>query len=232
MPTLEELLGVGAHFGHRVSRWNPKMAPYIFTTRNKFHIIDLDKTLEKLKTAADYVSDVVSGGGLVLFVGTKRQAKPIIKKYAKEAGMPFVAERWLGGSLTNFKTIQRSIRKLDDLEKLVESPEIENYTKKERLMMEREINKNRILFEGIRNLKKLPDALFVLDSNIDKIAVEEARVVGVPVIGIADTNSDPGAFSCLIPANDDSIKTLDLITKIIGEAAKHKIVNPEDSKTE
>lgn len=231
MPTLEELLAAGAHFGHRVSRWNPKMAPYIFTTKNRFHIIDLDKTLGKLKQAEEFVSSVAKRGGIILFVGTKRQAKDIIRTQAKAAGMPYVSERWLGGTLTNFKTIQRSIKKLFSREELLKSSRIDSYTKKERLMIEREVAKNTVLFEGIRDMKKLPDAMFVVDSNADKIAVQEARLTGVPVIAITDTNVDPALIDYLIPANDDAMKTIELITsRISGAIRDSKLVTQEQEK--
>ena len=218
--SLEQLLQAGVHFGHKASRWNPKMAPYIFTTRNKFHIIDLEKTREKIRQAQEFTADIIKSGGTVLFVGTKRQSKDIVKKYAIECGMPYVSERWLGGTLTNFKTIQRSIRKLKDLEELLGSEKIKNYTKKEQLMKEREFKKGMILFEGIRKLKKLPEAVFVVDTDDEKIAVREARSTGVKVIGLTDTNSDPSQIDYLIPANDDATKAIDLITRCMAESIK------------
>ena len=221
--TLEKLLQSGAHFGHKASRWNPKMAPFIFTTRNKFHIIDLEKTYKKIRQAQDFVSNIVKSGGTVLFVGTKRQSKNIVKKYAVAANMPYVNERWLGGTFTNFKTIQRSIRKLKDLEDLFKSDSIKNYTKKEQLMKSREYKKKMILFEGIRKLKKLPEAVFVIDTDDEKIAVGEARSAGVRVIGLTDTNSDPEQIDYIIPANDDAAKAIELITSCIASAAKQGV---------
>lgn len=218
--TLEELLAAGAHFGHKVSRWNPKMAPYIFTVRNKFHVIDLEKTRQKISEAQDYVVNLVKGGGTVLFVGTKRQARTIIKKQAIACGMPFVVTRWLGGTLTNFRTIQRSIKKLASREELLASEKVKNYTKKERLMMQREVAKSKLLFEGIRDLKKLPDAIFVIDTNGENIAVREAGDCGIKIIGIVDTNSDPSVIDFPIPANDDAIKTLEIIIKSIAAAVE------------
>ena len=218
--TLEELLKSGAHFGHRASRWNPKMAPYIFTVRNKFHIIDLEKTHAKIKEAQKFVKDIVKAGGTVLFVGTKRQAREAVKASALACGMPFVTTRWLGGSLTNFRTIQRSIRKLAQLEELLNGPNIARYTKKERLMMQREYNKNTVLFEGLRNMKKIPEAIFVVDINTDLIAVKEANVTKVKVVGVVDTNSNPSLVDFPIPANDDAIKTLSLLTSAIASAVK------------
>lgn len=217
--TLEELLKAGAHFGHKTSRWNPKMSQYIFTVRNKFHIIDLEKTYAKIQEARKFISDTIKAGGIILFVGTKRQAKAIVKEAAQAAGMPFVVARWLGGTLTNFKTIQKSIKKMARLEELLNSPEINNYTKKERLMLQREFNKSTVLFEGLKNMKKLPEAIFVVDTNTDKIAVKEAKVTKVKVIGITDTNTDPSLLDYPIPANDDAVKTIELITKSLAQAA-------------
>ncbi|MBI4053904.1 MAG: 30S ribosomal protein S2 [Candidatus Doudnabacteria bacterium] len=216
--TLEELLKSGAHFGHKAARWNPKMAPYIFTTRNKFHIIDLQKTFDAIRAAQEFVKQTAAGGGTVLFVGTKRQAREVIKQQALLCDSPFVITRWLGGTLTNFRTIQKSIRKLSQQEELIRSPEFSRYTKKERLMIEREHKKNTILFEGLRNLKKLPDAIFVTDSNADVITVREARIMKVKILGITDTNADPSMIDFPIPANDDSIKTIELIAKCVAAA--------------
>jgi small subunit ribosomal protein S2 len=217
--TLEDLLKAGAHFGHKVSRWNPKMAPYIFTVRNKFHIIDLEKTHEAIVRAQNFVRDTVKAGGTVLFVGTKKQARDLVKKYALACGMPYVTTRWLGGTLTNFKTIQRSIRKLAQLEELLASEDVGKYTKKERLMMEREVAKNTLLFEGIRNLKRIPEVIFAFDTCTDMIAIKEAQACRVKLVGLVDTNSDPKGIDYPIPANDDALKTLDLIAGAIAEAA-------------
>jgi small subunit ribosomal protein S2 len=216
--TLEDLLAAGAHFGHKVSRWNPKMAPYIFAVRNKFHIIDLEKTHEALVKAQNFVRDAVKSGGTVLFVGTKKQARDIVKKHSLACNMPFVVTRWLGGTLTNFKTIQRSIRKLAQLESLLAGPEVVKYTKKERLMMEREVAKNTLLFEGIRNLKRIPEVIFVFDTITDIIAVKEAKVCRVKLVGIVDTNADPKNIDYPIPCNDDALKALDIIGGAIAEA--------------
>lgn len=218
-PTLDELLTAGVHFGHLSSRWNPKMRDFIFTTRNKIHVINLEKTLEKLKTALDYVKEVVKNGGTVLFVGTKRQAKDHVKNAAQSAGMPYVTIRWLGGTFTNFKTIQKTIKKLERLQKQVASPDFEQkYIKKERLLIEREIAKLENLFEGIKSVKKLPEAVFVTDINHDKIAVTEAQKAGVKVIGLVDTNSDPEEVDFAIPSNDDSIKAISLMSDLIAAA--------------
>ena len=218
-PTLEELLNAGVHFGHLSSRWNPKMQPYIFTTRNRIHVLNLEKTLEKLKEAMGFVRDTAANGGTILFVGTKRQAKDEVKKAALSCGMPYVTIRWLGGTFTNFKTIQKTIRKLERLQKLKESPDFEmRYIKKERLLIEREIEKLQNLFEGIKNMKKTPEAIFAVDINHDKIAVKEAKSVGVKVIGLVDSNSDPEAIDYAIPSNDDAIKAINLMANLIAGA--------------
>ncbi|OGE79096.1 MAG: 30S ribosomal protein S2 [Candidatus Doudnabacteria bacterium RIFCSPHIGHO2_01_FULL_46_14] len=218
-PTLEELLTAGVHFGHLSSRWNPKMQRYIFTTRNRIHVINLEKTLEQLKKALDHVREVAKKGGQVLFVGTKRQAKDAVKKAAVSCGMPYVTIRWLGGTFTNFKTIQKTIKKLERLQKLAVSPDFETkYIKKERLLIEREISKLANLFEGIKDLKKLPEAIFAVDINHDKIAVTEAQKTKIKVIGLLDTNSDPEDIDYVIPSNDDSIKAISLMCDAVAAA--------------
>jgi len=217
--TLLELLKSGAHFGHTTSRWNPKMKPYIFTVRNNIHILDLEKTKQCLLKAAAFAQNVASKGGIVLFVGTKRQSKELVKQAAIACGMPYVNVRWLGGTFTNFRTIQKTIRKLERLEGLKTSGELEShYTKKERLLIEREIEKMKKLFEGIQNMKKLPDAIFVTDVKHDAIAVTESRKSKVRVIGVVDTNSNPEGLDYPIPSNDDATKAIQLIFTIISEA--------------
>lgn len=218
-PTIEELLDAGVHFGHISSRWNPKMKPFIFTTRNRIHVINLEKTLEKLKTALDFAREIASRGGVILFVGTKRQAKDEVKKAALSCGMLYVTIRWLGGTFTNFKTIQKTIKKLENLQKLKSAEDFEvKYTKKERLLLEREIQKLENLFEGIKTLKKLPEAMFVVDINHDKISVKEAITTGVKIIGLTDTNSDPEIIDYPIPSNDDAIKAIALMARLLAES--------------
>jgi len=218
-PTIEELLDAGVHFGHLSSRWNPKMKPFIFTTRNRIHIINLERTLDELKSALDHVKAIAKAGGTVLFVGTKRQAKDEVRAAAESCGMPFVTIRWLGGTFTNFRTIQKTIKKLDTLNKLSVSEDFEvKYTKKERLLIEREIAKLENLFSGIKAMKKIPEAMFVVDINHDKNAVKEARAARVKVIGMADTNVDPSQIDYLIPANDDAIKSISLVVKLAAQA--------------
>ena len=218
-PTIEELLDAGVHFGHLSSRWNPKMKPFIFTTRNRIHIINLERTLDELKSALDHVKAIAKAGGTVLFVGTKRQAKDEVRAAAESCGMPFVTIRWLGGTFTNFRTIQKTIKKLETLNKLSVSEDFEvKYTKKERLLIEREIAKLENLFSGIKTMKKIPEAMFVVDINHDKNAVKEARAAKVKVIGMADTNVDPTQIDYLIPANDDAIKSISLVVKLAAQA--------------
>src|SRR3989344_4377478 len=189
--TLMEMLKAGVHFGHKKSLWNPKMAPYIFTTRNGIHILDLEKTHTKLAEALDFAREIAAKGGTILFVGTKRQAKEEVRKAAESCGMPYVVTRWLGGTFTNFRTIQRTIKKMEKYEKMIESNEISKYTKKEQLMIKRELEKMKSFFSGIKDMKKLPDAIFVLDTKYDHIPVEEARQTKVKVVGLVGTNSDP-----------------------------------------
>ncbi|MCL5666657.1 MAG: 30S ribosomal protein S2 [Patescibacteria group bacterium] len=217
--TLLDLLKSGAHFGHATSRWNPKMKPYIFTVRSGIHILDLAQTKKALQEAAKFVSGVASKGGTVLFVGTKRQSKEIIKNAAQACNMPFVNVRWLGGTFTNYRTIQKTIRKLEKLENLKSSGELEShYTKKERLLIEREIEKLKKLFEGIQNMKRLPEAIIVTDVKHDDIAVKEAQKSKIKIIGLVDTNSNPSGLDFPIPCNDDATKAISLVTNFLAEA--------------
>ena len=216
--TLMEMLKAGVHFGHKKSLWNPKMASYIFTTRNSTHIFDLEKTKLKLHEALNFAKSVTAAGGTVLFVGTKRQAKEEVRKAAESCGMPYVVTRWLGGTFTNFRTIQRTIKKMDRYEKMIADGEIKKYTKKEQLMIARELEKMKTFFSGIKDMKKLPEAIFVLDSKYDHIPVEEARQSKVKVIGIVDTNSDPTKVDYVIPSNDDAIKVISFMAQAMAEA--------------
>lgn len=216
--SLLELLKSGAHFGHSASRWNPKMKPYIFAVRSGIHILDLEKTKKQLLLALTFAKDLASKGGTLLFVGTKKQSREIVKKAAIACNMPFVNIRWLGGTFTNFRTIQKTIRKMEKLESLKASGEIERYTKKERLMIEREIEKLKKLFEGIKDLKRIPEAVFITDVKHDLIAVKEARKSKVKVIGVVDSNSSPDGVDFVIPANDDATKATELIVGAMAEA--------------
>ncbi len=197
------------------------MKQYIFTTRNNIHILDLEQTKKALEKAAHFAKDLSAKGGTLLFVGTKRQGKEIVKAAAVVCGMPYVNVRWLGGTFTNFKTIQKTIRKLERLESLKASGELEShYTKKERLLIEREIEKLKKLFEGIQNMKKLPEAIFVTDVKHDAIAVKEAQKSKVRIIGLVDTNCSPEKIDFPIPSNDDATKVIELMTSVISEAVK------------
>lgn len=212
---LEDLLRSGVHFGHLTRRWNPKMRPYIFMERNNIHIFDLQKTLQHLQTAYNAMKDIVAAGDEVLFVGTKKQAKALVQAEAVRGGMPYIVERWLGGTLTNFATIKKSIRKLEGLEKKVHDGTIEKLTKKERLQIEREIEKMKKVFAGIQEMKRIPGAVFVVDIRKEDIAVKEAKKLNIPIFAIVDTNCDPDLIDYPIPGNDDSAKSIGLITKTL-----------------
>ena len=206
---LEDLFKSGAHFGHKTRYWNPKMKPYIFGKRNKIHIINLDKTFRLYQDAVNFVSKAAAKkGGKVLFVGTKRAAQEIIAEEAQRCSMPYVNHRWLGGMLTNYKTVRQSIKRLKELEKMKESGAFERLTKKEGLMRTREMNKLELCLGGIKFMGGLPDVLLVVDSDKERIAIEEAKKLGIPVIGIVDTNSDPDDVDYIIPANDDAKRAI------------------------
>ncbi len=216
---LADLLKSGAHFGHQKSRWNPKMAPYIFSVRNNIHILDLEKTRAKLLAAMAFAKEVASKGGTLLFVGTKRQIKETVRTTALSCGVPYVVTRWLGGTFTNYRTIQKTIKKMERYEGLKATGELErNYTKKERLLIERELTKMKTLFEGIKDMKKLPEAVIVFDVNYDSIAVAEAKKSRIKIIGIVDTNSDFSGIDYMIPANDDAIKSVQYIAECLADA--------------
>jgi small subunit ribosomal protein S2 len=216
--TLMEMLKAGVHFGHKTSLWNPKMSSYIYTQRNNIHILDLEKTKNKLDEALNFARDTAARGGIVLFVGTKRQAKDAVRKAAEACHMPYVVTRWLGGTFTNFRTIQRTIKKMERYEKMIADGEISKYTKKEQLMIAREVEKMKTFFSGIKDMKKLPEAIFVLDTKYDHIPVEEAKQSKVKVIGLVDTNSDPSGIDYVIPSNDDAIKVIEFMANVLAEA--------------
>ena len=216
---LEQLLEAGAHFGHLTRRWNPKMKPYIFMERNGIHIIDLKKTQEHLETACDAIMRICGDGKRILMVGTKKQAKDVVKEEAVRCGMNYVTERWLGGMLTNFSTIRRSIKRLSNIEKMESDGTFDSITKKERLMLSREKEKLEKVLSGIVDMSRLPGAVFVVDIKKEHIAVQEARRLGVPVVAILDTNCDPDFVDFPIPANDDALKTIQLISHAVAAAA-------------
>ena len=216
--TMRQLLEAGAHFGHRTRYWDPQMAPYIFGHRNKIHIINLEETLPMLRDAHSYISRLAASGGKVLFVGTKRAARDIIEAEAQRCGMPYVNHRWLGGMLTNFKTVKASIKRLIDLEAMVEDGSIKRLNKKEQLMLSREMEKLDRSLGGIKEMQSLPDALFVIDVGYEKNAVAEARKLGIPVIAVVDTNCSPQDIACVIPGNDDAIRAIKVYTQVAADA--------------
>ena len=216
--TYEDLLDAGVHFGHLTRKWDPKMSQYIFMERNGIHIIDLNKTLTKVEEAAAAIKQIVKSGRKVLFVATKKQAKDIVADYAKSVNMPFITERWLGGMLTNFATVRKSIKKMSNIDKLTKDGTYSNLSKKERLMIQRERIKLETLLGGIADLNRLPAALFLIDVKKEHIAVSEALKLNIPTFAMVDTNSDPSNIDFPIPANDDATKSISLITSIIIQA--------------
>ena len=216
--SMKQLLEAGVHFGHQTRRWNPKMAPYIFTERNGIYIIDLQKTVRKLDEAYNFIHEVAANGGEILFVGTKKQAADSIKEEATRAGAHFVNARWLGGMMTNFKTIQRRIARLEQLHTMQEDGTFNLLPKKEVVKLELEIEKLEKYLGGIKDMKKLPGALFIVDPRKEKIAVSEAKKLGIPVVAIVDTNCDPDDADYVIPGNDDAIRAVKLIAGAMADA--------------
>ena len=216
--TMRQLLEAGIHFGHHTRRWNPKMEEFIFGERNKIHIIDLEKTVPMLHTALETIHQIAKKGGKILFVGTKRSASEIIASSAINCGQFYVNHRWLGGMLTNWETVSKSIKRLKELESKIESGEINNLTKKEKLNIERSKEKLELNLGGIKNMPTLPDAIFVIDINKEAIAVQEARKLNIPVIAICDTNTDPNYIDYPIPGNDDAVRSISLYCDLIGSA--------------
>ena len=216
--SMKELLETGVHFGHRTKRWNPKMRPFIYTERNGIHIIDLQQTITALDRAYEAVRDTVSEGGIVLFVGTKRQAQDSIAEQAQRCGMPYVNQRWLGGTLTNWRTIRQRIDYLLNLEERKERGDFERLPKKEALQLEREIVKLNQRLGGIKGLERLPDMLFITDVRREATAVKEANKLNIPIVAMVDTNCDPDPIDYIIPANDDAIRAIKLITTKIADA--------------
>ncbi len=216
--SMKQLLEAGVHFGHQTRRWNPKMAPYIFTERNGIYIIDLQKTVRKLEDAYTFVRDLSADNGTLLFVGTKKQAQDSIREEATRAGMPFVNARWLGGMLTNFKTIQNRIKRLQQLKAMKEDGTFDLLTKKEAAKLDLEIEKLEKFLGGITGMKKVPDAMFIVDPRKERIAVAEAHKLGIPIIAIVDTNCDPDEIDYVIPGNDDAIRAVRLISGAMADA--------------
>lgn len=216
--TMREMLEAGVHFGHQTRFWNPKMAPYIFGHRNKIHIVNLEKTMVMYHEAMNYIRQLAANRGTILMVGTKRQARDIIAAEAQRAGMPYVDQRWLGGMLTNYKTIRTSVKRLKDMEAAVEDGSVEKMSKKEGLMYMREVAKLEKAIGGIKDMNGLPDALFVVDVGYHKGAVTEAMKLGIPVIGVVDTNHSPDGLAYVIPGNDDSSRAIQLYARGVADA--------------
>ncbi|MBK6959045.1 MAG: 30S ribosomal protein S2 [Nitrosomonas sp.] len=216
--TMRQMLEAGVHFGHQTRFWNPKMAPYIFGHRNKIHIINLEKTLVMYEEAMKYVRQLSANKGVILFVGTKRQARDIVREEALRCGSPYVDQRWLGGMLTNFKTIKQSIKRLQDMETMVQDGTLDKLVKKEALDLHRELDKLNSSLGGIKDMKGLPDALFVIDVGYQKGAITEAKKLGIPVIGVIDTNHNPDGLQYLIPGNDDSSRAIRLYARGAADA--------------
>lgn len=233
-PTLEEMLQAGMHFGHKASSWHPKMQPYIYTTRNGLHIIDLKKTKSQAESALKFIEKTVADGGDILFVGTKAQARSVIEDVAKQAEMPYIKSRWIGGMLTNFKEVKKSIKRYIDLNRGKDSGDWAKYTKKEQIGLQKETDKLHQSVSGLVNLDKLPKAIFIVDIRTEKTALLEANVMGIPVIAICDTNVNPSRVEHVIPANDDAKKGIDIMVKLIGEACvagkKQRKVVPKAAK--
>lgn len=234
--SMKSLLEAGVHFGHQTRRWNPKMKKFIFTQRNGIYIIDLQKTVKQIEDAYEFIREIVSDGGSVLFVGTKKQAQEAVETEAKRSGQFFVSQRWLGGMLTNYKTIRKRIERLKRLELMEEDGTFQRLPKKEVIKLRRETQKLEKFLSGIKEMDKLPDVLFVIDPKNEKIAVNEARILGIPVVGVVDTNCDPDEVDIAIPGNDDAIRAVKLLTGTIAnaivEAKQGEIEETEETNEE
>lgn len=216
--SMKHLLEAGVHFGHQTRRWNPKMKPYIFGARNGIYIINLQETVKMFKVAYDFIQNVSANGGTVLFVGTKKQAQESIIEEANRCNMPYVAHRWLGGTLTNLVTIKKSVDKMKKLDAMFEDGTIDRFPKKEIMLMGKDRSKMTLSFGGIKNMDRIPDAIFVVDSNEENICIKEANRLGIPVVGIVDTNCDPDGIDYIIPGNDDAIRAIRLVTAKMADA--------------
>ena len=230
--TYKELLDAGAHFGHLTSKWNPKMAPYIFMEKNGIHIIDLNKTIATLEQTKEALRGIVKSGRKVMFVATKKQAKDVVSEEAKKHKMPYVTERWLGGMLTNFTTVRKSLKKMQSMDKLMKDEAFKNLAKRERLMMQRERQKLESVLGGISELTRLPAALFVVDVKREHIAIKEAQKLNIPVFAIVDTNSNPDGCEFVIPANDDAFNSVSLLIKNIGESIEEGLQERKQAREE
>ena len=228
--SMKQMLETGVHFGHQTRRWNPKMRPYIFGARNGIHIIDLQQTVKLFRVAYDKVVDTVAKGGKVLFIGTKRQAQEAVATEATKAGQYYVTNRWMGGTLTNFVTIQKSVDRLKKLEGMFADGSINRYQKKEILLLEREMQKLEQTLGGIKNMDRLPQLAFIIDPNREDIAVKECRKLGIPIVAVTDTNCDPDVIDYIIPGNDDAIRAIKLFVTAMAEACLEGEAMRKDSK--
>jgi len=231
-PTYKELLDAGVHFGHLKKKWNPKMSPYIFMERKGIHIIDLNRTLDSLDRAANAMRQMAKSGKKIMFVATKKQARDIVSEAAKTVGMPFIADRWLGGMMTNFATIRRSVKKMQTIDRMLADGTLTSVTKKERLTLTRERDKLDKVLGGIANLNRLPAAIFVVDISHEHIAIAEAHKLGIRTFGIVDTNSDPNQVDYAIPGNDDASKSVKIITDYMVEAIRQGLEERKSLKAE
>lgn len=229
-PSYKELLDAGVHYGHMKRKWNPKMLPYIFMERKGIHIIDLNRTDECLERAAAAMKQIAKSGRKILFVATKKQARDIVSKAAREVNMPFVTERWLGGMMTNFSTIRRSVKKMNNIDKMLADENVTSITKKERLTLQRERNKLEKVLGGIAGLNRLPSALFIVDIHHEHIALAEAKKLGLRTFAMVDTNSDPNKVDFPIPANDDASKSISIITRTVTNAIKEGLEERRKAK--
>ncbi len=234
MPNIQykDLLGAGVHFGHLTRKWNPKMASYIFMERNGIHIIDLNQTIRELENANNSIRNIVKAGRKVMFVATKKQAKEIVANEATRLRMPFVTERWLGGMLTNFATVRKSLKKMTSIDKMMKDEAYKNMAKRERLMLTREKEKLQKILGGISDLTRLPAAIFVIDINRESIAISEAKKLGIPVFGLVDTNANPFQIDYSIPGNDDSFKSIEIIVKTVGKAIEEGLIERKKEREE
>lgn len=231
-PTYKDLLDAGVHFGHLKKKWNPKMAPYIFMERKGIHIIDLNTTLQCMDTAAKALKNIAKSGRKIMFVATKKQARETVVKAAQSVGMPYVTERWLGGMMTNFSTIRRSVKKMQNIERMLADGSLENVTKKERLMLTREYTKLNKVLGGISNLNRLPSAVFIVDIAHEHIAIAESHKLGLRTFGVVDTNSDPNQVDYPIPGNDDASKSIEILVNYVTEAIKEGLSDRKQHKAD
>ena len=231
-PSYKDLLDAGVHFGHLKKKWNPKMAPYIFMERKGIHLIDLNRTIEGMERAANALRQIAKSGRKIMFVATKKQAKVTVAEAARSVGMPYVTERWLGGMMTNFSTIRRSVKKMNNIDKMLADETLDSITKKERLMLTRERAKLEKVLGGIANLNRLPSAVLIVDIQHEHIAVAESHKLGLRTFGLVDTNSDPTQVDYPIPANDDASKSIDIVIKYLTEAIREGLEDRRKSKSE